>query len=49
MRRHDVAEVYGFLGVWIRVAANFTDPKDHIVWRPSDKEINDYCIEKGWA
>ena len=48
MAHFGVAELYGFLGVWIQHADKHKDRKGHIAFRPSVVQIRKYIEDKGW-
>ena len=50
MARFGISEVYAFLGVWLRKAEPCLDRHAHMIeCKPTDAEIEAYCIEKGWV
>ena len=49
MRRHGIAEVYAFLGLWILHARDKGIRKEHIEYSPTNAEITAYCRDHGWA
>ena len=42
------AEVYGYLGVWLRKADTFNSRTSHMLFRPSLLEVKAYILEMGW-
>ena len=49
MAMFGVAELYAYLGLWIRTAGDYTDRKSHVVdFRPSRAALRAYIDEHGW-
>lgn len=47
--KYGIAEVYAFLGLWLRRAAIETSKIDHGKYRPKDSDIAAYIREKEWV
>ena len=45
---HGQAEVYGFLGVWLKNAGQFASKTEHVSYRPSAADVESYLPDKGW-
>ena len=48
MKLFGIAEVYAYLGVWLRARDGHTLRKNHVGFKPSKKQIADYVREHGW-
>ena len=48
MQNFGVAELYSFLGSWIRNAGRFIDRGSHVKYKPTLTEQRAYASEMGW-
>lgn len=49
MSHYGVAELYGYLGVWVRAMRDCPDRRSQkIVYKPKLAQIRDYIVERGW-